>query len=86
MDLNVNKTKLSRRWGNVLLMTRVTVLVNHRFYINILGNEHRNILSMNFFGLLMTFIDHARQPNSEKIRYDDHKNNNSISHNPLPII
>ena len=57
-------------------MTRVSVMIFHGLDIDILGNERRNILSMTFILLWMTFIYHATQPHSENRRYDDRDTNN----------
>ena len=53
MDLNLNNNK------TVLLLTCVRVVIDYGLDIDILGNERRNILSMEFLVLLITFIDHA---------------------------
>ena len=58
MDSNINKTK------TVLLMTRVSVLVNKGVDIDIIWNERIHTLSM-------TFLDHFSRPHSEKCRYTD---------------
>ena len=51
IDLNIVKQK------TILLMTHVSVLVNHGVYIEILGNECRNSLLMTFLLLSITFLE-----------------------------
>ena len=51
--------KLCCRTETDLMVTCVSVLVNHGVDIYILGNQRRNILSITFRMLLMKFLDHT---------------------------
>ena len=84
MYLNVRKNSIRRK--TVLLVTCVVVLVDNGVYIDKLGNECRNILSMKFIVFFMTFINHVSQPRSEKCIYNDCDTDNTRSHNRLPTI
>ena len=75
MNSDVNKkTVLGKK--TVLLMTRVSVIIFHVVDIEILRNRRKNISSLKFIMLLMTFIDHVRRPQSENHIYDDCDTNN----------